>query len=192
MIKLPKELKMKHFDAIDMLAKQKEIDKVKFLTAFFGKEHKKTFESGIAEDVNAAFERVVDRVNKDLQTTHVKLPKRINLGGTDFYLLDLKRPTTGWMIDSVEVMKTPDRLVEMCYCPEGSYYGETDETSFLLNPLGKYTDAIREEFPLRYYKPLADFFLNAQILSVEKSLAKQRGEEWARKMLSHLKLGKAG
>lgn len=192
-MKLPEKLTLKHFKAIDFLAKNEDTRKDRFLILFFGNEYKEQIESGYHKDIDKAFDKVVEFVESQLKLKQEKPPININLGGTTFELINIKSPSIGWLIDSTSISKdNPVRLVEMCYTPKGSYYGKTDDTGTLINPFSKYEKEILNDFLLTDFYALSAFFLNVRISSLRQSVAQQKGMKWGQRQLRVLRSLRVG
>ena len=192
-MKIPERLTLKHYRAIDYLSKNGDSNKPAFLVLFYGNEYRAMIMNGYYKDVEKAFDKTVLFIEKELKKQPKKPPKKIDLSVGSFSLYDLSRPSLGWMADSAYIDKNdPISLTEMCYIPEGSYYGETDENENLLYPPNHFRNVFLNEFLLVDFIALTTFFLTSQIKSVRILAAQEKGMRWGRKLLHLLRFRRAG
>jgi hypothetical protein len=164
-MKLPRKITLKHHKAYVFLGKNggdMTMEKVQlFLTLFFGVEHKRTIYGGDYNDVYKLFLKTVLLIDEQTRNPLAKPSKKITLGGVDFKLIDISKPSIGWLIDSsiVNADTPPYILASLGYCPADSYYGETDEHGNLLHPMSELQPVFDSEMLLVDYLRLNAFFL---------------------------------
>ena len=92
-----------------------------------------------------------------------EVPEEITINGKDYELVNLKKPTVGWLmdVDGSNFEKDPVRLACICYIPKGSKYGDRidDDSEELLYPIDSRYSDFEKYFPLMNHINLTTFFL---------------------------------
>lgn len=117
--------------------------------------------------------------------------KSITINGKDYDLVNLKKPSAGWVADCdlSDFIKDPVRLACICYVPKGTKYGQMDENHNLLHPIADRHKEFEQHFPLDKYIPLAGFFLRSFVTSLESCMVKARAKTRAKKLKARLSNG---
>ena len=112
------------------------------------------------------------------------LPKEIEVNGKHYELVDLKRPSAGWVIDSdaSDFEAEPARLACICYIPKGTKYGDIDENENILHPISERLDDFKQHFPLVLHCHLSAFFLQRYVTFAKRYTAIERAKTRARKL----------
>jgi len=110
--------------------------------------------------------------------------KQITINGKVYDLVNLKKPTTGWVIDAnlSDFQKDPVRLACLCYVPEGTTYGQIDEGGSLIHPIEERHEDFKQHFPLDKFLQLQAFFLRQFATSIDKSMAKAKTRRKGRRL----------
>jgi len=114
--------------------------------------------------------------------------KHITINGKDYDLVNLKTPTTGWVIDSSQsdFQKDPVRLACLCYVPSGTRYGEINEDGSLVHPISERHEDFKQHFPLDKFLRLQAFFLRQFATSIERSMVKAKARTKAKRKKARL------
>jgi hypothetical protein len=157
---------------------------VQFVADFFGimPDLVKTIDWG---DLQKVYAHCVTEFSK---ATFGHPEKSITVNGKEYELVNLKRPSAGWVADAdlSDFIKDPVRLACICYVPKGTKYGDMDENHNLLHPIEQRHKEFEQHFPLDIYLPLAAFFLRSFATSLEKSMVKAKATRKAKKLKRRL------
>lgn len=120
-----------------------------------------------------------------------RLPKTITVNGKEYDLVNLKRPSTGWVIDSIhsDFDKDPARLACICYVPKGTKYGDIDQNSNLLHPISDRHAEFKEHFELKLHAHLSAFFLKRYVVYAKRYMAVQSMKRWSKNLKQAFKRG---
>lgn len=187
---LPSKITIKHYPALKFLSKnEKKLDyKViqRFLILFYGVDSKREIEGGDADSVMELFNKTTTILEDHLKDVHTKPSSSLSFGGVDFELVNMLKPTIGWMIDATMVNESSPAFMvcALGYIPKGSYYGETDQNENMKYPASDYREIFEEEFLLSDYIRLNAFFLT----QFEKLVYRFKGKLWAIKQMERMKM----
>ena len=111
-------------------------------------------------------------------------PKEIEVNGKQYELINLKRPTAGWVIDSdaSDFDADPVRLACICYIPKGTKYGDIDENENLLHPISERYEEFKQHFPLITHCHLSAFFLRRWLKYAKRYTAIARARTKAKRL----------
>jgi hypothetical protein len=133
-----------------------------------------------ARDIAHGF-TLIQKAMAELNTTAAVMsnnnpPKQIKIDGHEFQLVDLSRPSVGFVVDYAAMSGKIDalRLAAMCYIPKGSVYGETKEHEIIKHPIDERIELFRKHYTALDYMVLNTFFLRSfKSLATSQSLKKK-------------------
>jgi len=120
-----------------------------------------------------------------------KPKKEITVEGVTYQLVNMKRPSAGWVADCdlSDFENDPVRLACICYIPKGTNYGDVDEHLNLLHPIESRHEIFKEHFPLEEYLHLSGFFLSRFVKLQRRYMAVQKAKMRGRRLRKTLILG---
>lgn len=173
-MRIPDEIKLKHYKAVAFLGKNQgdlTYETIqRFLILFYGYEHRKEIMAGDYKSVLELFNRVVLKIDSAIKHKNDKPKKVITLGGKKFLLVNMMKPSIGWMVDasSVDNNTPPYVICALGYTPMDSYYGELDDHKNLLYPSSELRETFENEMLLVDFLRLNAFFLKqSQLLLLQ-------------------------
>lgn len=179
-MKFPDKITLKYYGAFTYLglnADKMNLEKmVIFLTLFYGEKYRADIRRMSYNNVLKIFEITVLRLESELKDKNAKPPKKLTLGGKNYKLINIDKPTIGWLIDASGVNEnTPAYILAgLCYCPENSYYGEVDVHDNLTYPLSELREVFENEMLLVNYLQVNRFFLRKSMNLVKSSIVQVR------------------
>ena len=177
-LRLPKtvnDLRIKHFKALTDPSYEGEMtleDIAQFMADFTG-EHINDIRQIDANDLI----NVCLHVKELYSEIHVnKPPQTIELGGSEYSLINPHKVGSGWHMDfsKGDIKKDPVWLACLFYYPTGVKYGATDENKNLLYPIKDRYKIFERELPLQTFIEASAFFLTKIERSMRLSTEKQK------------------
>jgi len=156
------DLRFKHLDAYrsDSFMEQGHAPtvatKVKFVASFFSVVEPLVYTLDY-DDISKVYRHCLE-LFKDF--TLSKPAKEITVNGIEYELVNLKRPTAGFVADCSlsDFNADPVRLACICYIPKGTNYGDVDKHLNLKHPIEDRYEEFKEHFPLKEFLDLECFF----------------------------------
>ena len=161
--------------------------KVKFIASFFGIVEPLVYTFDY-NDISKVYRHCLELFN-GWQLS--KPEKEIKVNGIEYELIDLKRPSAGFVADCSlsDFNADPVRLACICYIPKGTNYGDVDSHLNLKHPIEQRYEEFKEHFPLKVFLDLEGFFLLGCAKSLRIYTARTRAITRARRRALAVILG---